>query len=170
MSKRQLSLGEVFPSAKMRSVDVEEQSPVFQSYLDDTTGSELGQTIDFEELEVDPPVLVFQPELQISDSVKPFDVLKTLTDNLYQPKLSVFPTRNGKRFQRDWYMKFPWIEYSQERDSVFCLACSHFPQHDTTDNFTSIGFHDWNHGVQKLQKHSDSFSHKTFIGFGRQTD
>ena len=163
MSKRQLSLGEVFPPAKMRSVDVEEQSPVFQSYLDDTAGSELGQTIDFEELEVDPPVLVFQPELKISDSVRPFDVSKTLTDNLYQPKLSVFPTRNGKRFQRDWYMKFPWIEYSQERDSVFCFACSHFPQHDTPDNFTSIGFHDWNHGVQKLQKHSDSFSHKTSV-------
>ena len=112
----------------------------------------MGQTSNFEE-QVEPPVLLFQPELKISDSVtvRPFDVSKTPSDNQYKSKLSVFPTRNGKRFQSDWYLKFPWIEYSQERDSVFCFACSHSPQHDTPDNFTSIGFHDWNHGVQKLQ-------------------
>ena len=124
MSKRQLSLGEVFPPAKMRSVDVEEQSPVFQSYLDDTTGSELGQTIDFEELEFDPPVLVFQPELQISDSVRPFDVSKTLTDNLYQPKLSVFPTRNGKRFQLDVYMSFHGLS-TAKREILYFALCAH---------------------------------------------
>ena len=157
----------VFPPAKMRSVlEVGKRSPVmtFQSYSDDTTGDEMGQTSNFEE-QVEPPVLLFQPELKISDSVTvgPFDVSKTPSDNQYKPKLSVFPTRNGKRFQSDWYLKFPWIEYSQERDSVFCFTCSHFPQCDTPDNFTSIGFHDWNHGVQKLQEHADSFSHKASV-------
>ena len=117
MSKRQISLGEVFTHAKMRSVlEVDERSPImtFQSYPDDTTGDEMGKTSNFEE-----------QVKQISDSVTviPFDVSKTLSDNQYRPKLSVFPTRNGKQFQSHWYLKFPWIEYSQERDSVFCFEC-----------------------------------------------
>ncbi|KAI6648600.1 hypothetical protein LOD99_7957 [Oopsacas minuta] len=42
-----------------------------------------------------------------------------------------------------------------------CLRAHTSLNMKTPDNFTFIGFHYWNHGVQKLQKHADSFSHET---------
>ena len=65
----------------------------FHSYSDDTrhtTGDEMGQTSNFEE-QVELLVLLFKPEVNISDSVsvRPFNVTKIPSDNQYKQKLSV---------------------------------------------------------------------------------
>lgn len=68
----------------------------------------------------------------------------------YQPKLIEYPrTRYGsqtqyRRFQYTWFEKFPWLEYSLKKDSIFCFPCFIFenkaPLHPT---FTTDGFNCW---------------------------
>ena len=44
-----------------------------------------------------------------------------------QPKLSSYKkNKQDRSFQSNWYSMFPWIEYSKERDCVFCFYCRHF--------------------------------------------
>lgn len=39
-------------------------------------------------------------------------------------KLSNFPKNSDKRcFQKQWIDKYEWIEYSPNRDAVFCFIC-----------------------------------------------
>lgn len=33
---------------------------------------------------------------------------------------------NGRSFQNNWLTKFPWLEYSKEKDAAFCYACRQF--------------------------------------------
>lgn len=56
--------------------------------------------------------------------------LSALEEPATQPKLSAFPVIGGKprSFNSNWYEKCKWIEYSKERDAVFCKACKHFPE------------------------------------------
>ena len=66
----------------------------------------------------------------------------------HQPTGISYPVRfysiSNRSFQASWYGKFPWLEYSIERDSVFCFPCCFFGlAPDQTP--TSIGFRDWKH-------------------------
>ena len=71
-------------------------------------------------------------------------------------------------FQSDWYDRFPWIEYSAERDTVFCFVCRNFLMIDTKDakyiedTFITQGFNNWKTALEKdrgFQKHEKSESH-----------
>ncbi|KAK1398115.1 Zinc finger MYM-type protein [Heracleum sosnowskyi] len=76
----------------------------------------------------------------------------------YQPKLVEYPrTKYGsqtqhRRFQYSWFDKFRWLEYSPEKDAIFCFPCFIFenksPLHPA---FTTDGFNCWkkvNDGVR----------------------
>ncbi|KAL5758514.1 hypothetical protein ACOSP7_021125 [Xanthoceras sorbifolium] len=66
----------------------------------------------------------------------------------FQPMLDKYPlSSDGKQnrsFQKSWFERFSWLEYSIEKDRVFCFSCYLFDnvslKHST---FTIDGFHSW---------------------------
>ncbi|KAL5859770.1 hypothetical protein ACOSQ4_001066 [Xanthoceras sorbifolium] len=66
----------------------------------------------------------------------------------FQPMLDKYPlTSDGKQnrsFQKSWFERFSWLEYSIEKDRAFCFPCYLFDnvssKHST---FTIDGFHSW---------------------------
>ena len=53
-----------------------------------------------------------------------------------------------RSFQPSWYRSYPWIEYSVERDSVYCFPCRFFgSNHDKRLCYT--GYSDWKHAMGK---------------------
>ncbi|XP_011409378.1 PREDICTED: putative protein TPRXL, partial [Amphimedon queenslandica] len=66
-----------------------------------------------------------------SSQALPRDIAKTKNDKPAQPEDAVvYPSHtsgNVKRsFQPSWYSLYPWMEYSVERDCVFCFPCRFF--------------------------------------------
>ena len=85
----------------------------------------------------------------------PVDIAQDKSEIPQQPTSIQFPIReyggSSKRrssFQVSWYNEFPWIEYSIERDAVFCFPCRFFGV--APDNsLTLVGFCDWKHAKGK---------------------
>lgn len=95
----------------------------------------------------------------------PADISQSSVEDPQQPHLLAFPqTMFGERkrsFNKEWYDTYSWIEYSVERDAVFCFACRHFPTPNkpTEQSFTQDGFKNWRHAMGKegkLVKHERS--------------
>uniref|UniRef100_A0A1X7V0P6 TTF-type domain-containing protein n=1 Tax=Amphimedon queenslandica TaxID=400682 RepID=A0A1X7V0P6_AMPQE len=67
-----------------------------------------------------------------------------------------------RSFQERWYHLFPWLEYSIERDCVYCFPCRFFGVN--TDRCLSYqGYSDWKHALGKigtLTTHDSSVKHK----------
>ena len=113
----------------------------------------------------------------------PLDIAKDKTESPIQPFME-FPARTygagGTRaFQLNWYSMFPWIEYSVERDAVFCFPCRFFG-FGADKALTCTGFRDWKHAKgkygtltyhdQKCVKHKEAMlswkEHKLVIAQG----
>lgn len=39
----------------------------------------------------------------------------------YQPEMDKYPKVNGRKFCIQWYKSYKWLEYSPEKDAVFCF-------------------------------------------------
>lgn len=82
--------------------------------------------------------------------------------------LEVYPPRSygksSRSFQSHWYAQFDWLEYSIEKDAVFCFPCRFFTLSQNADSaFISHGFRDWKHASGKsgaLASHNICASHK----------
>ncbi|CAF1649766.1 unnamed protein product [Didymodactylos carnosus] len=107
-----------------------------------------------------------------SSKVCPTDISQTSRDLPAQPRLAVYPADNGNRsFQVRWYTNRDWLEYSVERDAVFCYCCRHFSQFSTPtrtqrDAFTTCGFNNWNRALANdrgFDKHVNCQSHITSL-------
>ncbi|KAH9781334.1 TTF-type domain-containing protein [Citrus sinensis] len=66
----------------------------------------------------------------------------------YQPKLRDYPLTNDgmqeRRFQYHWFKKFPWLEYSEVKDSAFCFPCFLFYEIPSNNpKFVIEGFSSW---------------------------
>ncbi|XP_075494836.1 uncharacterized protein LOC142532414 [Primulina tabacum] len=49
-----------------------------------------------------------------------------------------------RRFQSSWFQKYPWLEFSIEKQSAFCFPCYVFDTNSTQfDTFTVKGFKNW---------------------------
>ncbi|CAB3992391.1 zinc finger MYM-type 1-like [Paramuricea clavata] len=99
----------------------------------------------------------------------------------FQPRLPCFPTNpdipQGKqnRFSPRWYDEYPHLEYSVEKDAVFCFVCSLFddtPSKEKADpSWKTTGVRKW-HKMKsvgkskqgKLVQHFSSQSHKASLG------
>ncbi len=78
-----------------------------------------------------------------------------------QPRLSCFPTNpdipQGKqnRFSPRWYDEYPHLEYSVEKDAVFCFVCSLFddkPSKEKADSsWKTTGIRKW-HKMKSVGK------------------
>ncbi|KAL6205049.1 hypothetical protein ACLB2K_022313 [Fragaria x ananassa] len=72
---------------------------------------------------------------------------KYILSGPYQPKLEEYPTHGcgvqDRRFNSKWFEKYPWLEYSDEKDKAFCLPCFLFDNNTRQSLFTSVGFNNW---------------------------
>ena len=82
-----------------------------------------------------------------------------------QPRLPEYPKTNGRSFRSQWFEKYGWLEYSTDKDAVFCFACRHFGlghSSQSSDVFCSSGYRDWNKALAKhrgFDKNSMSQDH-----------
>ena len=92
-----------------------------------------------------------------------------------QPKLFNYPqdkeikgNHKQNRFCAAWYSQYPFLEYSIEKDTVFCFACQMFPngpdRERSEQNWCTTGVKKWDkmksRGVGKPGKLSEHFSSK----------
>ena len=87
-----------------------------------------------------------------SDFPRVLDIAIDKSESPVQPKICfpsrVFGSSGCRSFQVHWYKEFPWIEYSVEKDAVFCFPCRFF--NTVADKaFTRTGFRDWKHATGK---------------------
>uniref|UniRef100_A0A7N0TD09 TTF-type domain-containing protein n=1 Tax=Kalanchoe fedtschenkoi TaxID=63787 RepID=A0A7N0TD09_KALFE len=69
----------------------------------------------------------------------------------YQPRSHNFPqkdhgSRGKRRFSSKWFDKYDWLEYSVEKDAVFCFVCYLFKERTSNvggDSFMNKGFDRW---------------------------
>lgn len=68
----------------------------------------------------------------------------------------LFPLRDGRRFQVNWIQKFPWIEYSIQRDAVFCYPCRQFStasaSRESDIKYTQMGYANWAKALEKQRR------------------
>ena len=105
--------------------------------------------------------------------VVPSDIAASPNQSPVQPILQ-YPVTviGGKRrsFNSLWYKKYHWLEYSREKDAVYCFPCRFFGSSNGLgrgiSTFSQVGFCDWKHATGKsgmLAKHNNSFAHKQAI-------
>ena len=84
-------------------------------------------------------------------------------DGPAQPRLSSYPKSKfgsqKRSFQAAYYNCFPFLEYSVQKDSVFCFSCKHFPTPNADTAFTTVGVKNRKKIEVKLQQHAKCRSH-----------
>ncbi|KAK0146221.1 Zinc finger MYM-type protein 1 [Merluccius polli] len=51
-----------------------------------------------------------------------------------------------------WFAAREWLEYSCEKDSIFCYACRNFGSNkNSTDAFTTTGYNNWRHALSSKE-------------------
>lgn len=85
-----------------------------------------------------------------------------------RPVLKLYPrtlqSNSQRSFQKSWYDKFSWLEYSTVTDAAYCFPCRCFAGNEKNKGqidtaFTVKGFKGWYRGIQCLQTHQTSLVH-----------
>lgn len=73
-----------------------------------------------------------------------------------------FPKNTGNRsFQRAWYERFNWIEYSEVTEGAQCFYCKLLaPSTSKNDEFRVGGVRNWKNLIEKATKHEEAAEHK----------
>ncbi|KAF4678803.1 hypothetical protein FOZ60_016047 [Perkinsus olseni] len=95
----------------------------------------------------------------------PGDISATKADGRVEVKGKKFPSNAGGRsFLPAWQEKYAWLEYSAEKDSVFCYHCRHFgaPRAAKSSPFFGDpnGFSNWKKATQRFEEHAASDYHR----------
>jgi len=56
----------------------------------------------------------------------PQDLSSSKNNHPAQPKLTMYPTTNGRHFSIKYYQLYEWLEYSISLDALYCFVCRHF--------------------------------------------
>lgn len=103
-------------------------------------------------------------EVSERDPVKGKNIAFTLLSKglgPYQPEMDKYPKVNGRKFCTQWYKSYKWLEYSPEKDAVFCFFCRAFDLSGRAEeSFTINGFNKWSKASTCLPKHERSVPHK----------
>lgn len=74
-----------------------------------------------------------------------------------------FPkSADGRSFQPNWLKTFDWLEYSKEKNSVYCFPCRQYAITNASDTFCNTGYNLWSKALAKgqgLKKHEASSTH-----------
>ncbi|KAL4119183.1 hypothetical protein QTP88_012028 [Uroleucon formosanum] len=68
-----------------------------------------------------------------------------------------------RSFNSSWYSKYPWIEYSKQKDRIYCYYCRHFAINVSNTSghvFIKQGYCDWKQITDCTLKHQNSAIHK----------
>ena len=99
----------------------------------------------------------------ISDSELIEHDLGLKIDGPAQPRLSSYPKSKfgsqKRSFQAADYSCFPFLEYSVQKDSVFCFSGRHFPTPNADTAFTKVGVKNRKKIKEKLQQQAKCRSH-----------
>ncbi|KAJ8049167.1 Zinc finger MYM-type protein 1 [Holothuria leucospilota] len=90
----------------------------------------------------------------------PSSASRFLEDGPFQPDCT-FPVSNGRKFRKEWFSIFKWLEYSPALDKAFCFPCHVFPGNGCMEEaFTrKQGFKNWKKGIKRFTKHQNSLAH-----------
>lgn len=69
---------------------------------------------------------------------------------------------DGRSFQPNWLKTFDWLEYSKEKNAVYCFPCRQYAGTNASDTFCVTGFNNWSKALAKgqgLKKHEASNIH-----------
>ena len=91
----------------------------------------------------------------------------------YQPRKRFPKITDGEQsrsFQYDWFGKWPWLEWDDNRECAFCHPCRmaeklHFVSFSKKAEgaFSSDGFRSWKVATGSFRKHESSHSHKEAV-------
>ena len=98
-------------------------------------------------------------------------------DEPHQPKSFIFPQREfGKTsivkrsFQCQWFDRWSWLHYDEDRDCCFCFTCIVAFQNNhlcsvgnLEKSFISTGFLNWKDAIAKFNKHQASRCHQEAV-------
>jgi hypothetical protein len=76
--------------------------------------------------------------------------------------LKEFTKIKGRRFSCAYYSKYPWIEFSEDTNKIYCFICLNFRNRFdevSSDPFYD-GFNNWNKTDEKCKIHEESNAHK----------
>ncbi len=68
----------------------------------------------------------------------------------FQPVIS-FPASDGRKFRKEWYAIYEWLEYSPALDRPFCFTCCAFGEFKR-DTFQVTGFGNWKKATRRTKK------------------
>ena len=110
---------------------------------------------------------LFSSNLSCSDASLPSDLSGKDESKVVPDKVFTFPTKaiGGKlrSCAHHWFQDYSWLEYSVEKDAVFCKPCRHFSRASKSGDhdgvFTLAGFSNWKKMNEKLEKHQGSNVH-----------
>ncbi|KAF3833574.1 hypothetical protein F7725_024778 [Dissostichus mawsoni] len=71
-----------------------------------------------------------------------------------QPILRFPKNTEGRSFQKMWYENKPWLEYSPEKDSMYCFSCRLFLNEQKYSNKSAwrvAGVNNWKRGLDKCK-------------------
>ena len=84
------------------------------------------------------------------------------------PPLSSFPESKfgsqKRSFQAAYYSCFLFLEYSVQKDLVFCFSCRHFPTPNADTAFTKVGVKNW----KKLKKNFSNMQNPEVTSMARE--
>ncbi len=100
-----------------------------------------------------------------------YSILKS--DIPHHPDVSIIPPqKTGKNcqrtlnFQNSWFIKYPWLHYSNNLKGVLCFYCSQAEALKLNDlatkrepAFTTEGFRNWKKALEKFAEHAKCKSH-----------
>ncbi|XP_066970147.1 zinc finger MYM-type protein 1-like [Macrobrachium rosenbergii] len=79
-----------------------------------------------------------------------------------QPVISYPKNLEGRSFQKKWYEKNSWLEYSPQKDAMFCFSCRLFLTEERYSGrvaWKSEGISRWRTALEKIKEHAGSESH-----------
>ena len=123
------------------------------------------------------PLQLWFATLVIASAMNPSLPTPTVGDKPHQPTSFHFPQREfGKTavqkryFQPQWFKRWSWLHYDEERDLAFCFTCvvAYKQKHlhavpCLEKTFLSTGYSNWKDAVSKFTKHESSRCHQKSV-------
>ncbi|XP_045797831.1 uncharacterized protein LOC123892019 [Trifolium pratense] len=122
--------------------------------------SEGSKVVDYELLETDPgikpPISNYHPDIQNEVRKAYLKIGRHKPPHNFAYTWSVQGSQR-RRFSKNWFDLYDWIEYSESKDLAFCLPCFLFKNVSKYggDHFVGDGFGDWKN-AHRLAKHATS--------------
>jgi hypothetical protein len=101
---------------------------------------------------------------EIRDQVKRAYALSGPTQPINHTFLRRWQNGEWRSFQKSWFDKYDWLEYSVSKDAAYCLYCYLFfepskPAKFGSDVFAKTGYSNWKKALHNFEKHTNCKSH-----------